>query len=104
MKKISALLAGIMIFGITATSMAQEEIKQDLVTRIRTSANTVTNEEKKEVTESFSQRLKKAMEEQQKNASVDTVSKNLPKVAIIYINNAKSTYDEDVDNEMFKYL
>lgn len=104
MKKLTTLLAGMMIFGMTATAMAQE-VQQDLVTRIRASESVAVQEEKQEEKESFSQRLKKAMaEEQKKNASVLNVSSVLPKVAIIYVNNAKSTYDAEVDKELFKYL
>ncbi|MDO4922339.1 MAG: hypothetical protein Q4E64_11020 [Phascolarctobacterium sp.] len=104
MKKLTTLLAGMMIFGMTATAMAQEEVQQDLVTRIRASESVAVQEERKEEKESFSQRLKKAMaEEQNKNAAMNMVS-TLPKVAIIYINNAKSTYDAEVDNALFRYL
>lgn len=105
MKKLTTLLAGMMIFGMTATAMAQEEVQQDLVTRIRASESVAVQEDKKEEKEPFSQRLKKAMaEEQKKNASALNVSSELPKVAIIYVNNAKSTYDAEVDKELFKYL
>lgn len=105
MKKLTTLLAGMMIFGMTATAMAQEEVQQDLVTRIRASESVAVQEDTKEEKESFSQRLQKAMaEEQKKNASALNVSSELPKVAIIYVNNAKSTYDAEVDKELFKYL
>lgn len=104
MKKLTTLLAGMIIFGMTATAMAQE-VQQDLVTRIRASESVAVQEEKKEEKESFSQRLKKAMaEEQNKNSAVLNVTSELPKVAIIYVNNAKSTYDAEVDKELFKYL
>lgn len=105
MKKLTTLLASLMLFGMTATAMAQEEVQQDLVTRIRTAESVAAPEEKQEVKESFSQRLKKAMaEEQSKNSSAANADSGLPKVAIIYVNNAKSTYDAEVDKELFKYL
>lgn len=104
MKKFAGLLVAMTLVCTSFTVMAQENIEQDLVTRIRTSGEVVAQEEQPQVTEPFSQRLKKAMaEEQNKNAAMN-MSSELPQVAIIYINNAKSTYDAEVDNELFKYL
>ena len=104
MKKFAGLLVAMTLVCTSFTVMAQENIEQDLVTRIRTSGEVVAQEKQPQVTEPFSQRLKKAMaEEQNKNAAMN-MSSELPKVAIIYINNAKSTYDAEVDNELFKYL
>ena len=38
------------------------------------------------------------------NAQSEDAVVRLPRVAVMYVNNAKSTYDDEVDREIFKYL
>ena len=38
------------------------------------------------------------------NAQSEDAAVRLPRVAVMYVNNAKSTYDDEVDREIFKYL
>ena len=38
------------------------------------------------------------------NEQSETAAVRLPRVAVMYVNNAKSTYDDEVDREIFKYL
>ncbi len=103
MKKISALVISLMVMCLTLTAYAAEAPKT-IVQKIR-EANIVTeNDGNAPSQKSFSQRLKeKAEAEQIKNATPADRAK-LPKVAVMYVNNAKTTYDDEVDKGILKYL
>ena len=96
--------AGITVLGLlfcfsSVVLAAEISPKQDdLVTRIR-NAEQVKVEEN---TESIQERINKIMEAAQKPAAEN--SKKLPQVAVMYVNNAKTTYDDEVDKRVFKYL
>ena len=76
-------------------------VQTNLIERIRAS-ETSDSPEEPEIQESFSDRLKKIMDSAQETKK--TVVPKLPRVAIMYIDNAKSTYDDAVDKRMFRYL
>jgi len=91
-----------MMMCFTVAAFADEAPKT-IVQKIR-EANIVTENEDKTQQKSFSQRLKEK-QEAEKALSVSTVDRSkLPKVAVMYVNNAKTTYDDVVDREILKYL
>lgn len=101
----ASALAALLLFGSSVSALAQENSELGLVEKIRASEEVTAPASKEDAKESFSQRLKRIMDEDKKqNAAVQEAVSTLPKVAIIYVNNAKSTYDAEVDKELFKYL
>ena len=82
--------------ALASTEIHENYTQTNLVERIRT-ADQIENPQAQE---SIRDRIQSLMTEQGSSA----VESNLPKVAIMYVNNSKSTYDDDVDNEIFKYL
>lgn len=102
MKRVTALIISLMMMCFTVAAFADEAPKT-IVQKIR-EANIVTENEDKTQQKSFSQRLKEK-QEAEKALSVSTVDRSkLPKVAVMYVNNAKTTYDDVVDREILKYL
>ena len=96
--------AGITVLGLlfcfsSVVLAAEISPKQDdLVTRIR-NAEQVKVEENRE---SIQERINKIMEAVQKPAAEN--SKKLPQVAVMYVNNAKTTYDDETDREVIEQL
>lgn len=104
MNKMVAVLMGLLVLGSTYTVTAEEIENKTIVERIRV-AEFVKKEEDKSVPKlSFSERLKLKMQEEDNVKKIEQQRALLPKVAIMYINNSKSTYNDKVDNEIFKYL
>ena len=99
-KKIMPIVLAAMICAsgsaLASTEIHENYTQTNLVERIRT-ADQIENPQAQE---SIRDRIQSLMTEQGSSA----VESNLPKVAIMYVNNSKSTYDDDVDNEIFKYL
>lgn len=104
MKKVASFLVGLLVIGATYTVAAEESPQKGLVERIRY-AEFVQKDEDKPVSElSFSERLKLKMQEEDNKKIIAQQRALLPKVAIMYINNSKSTYNDNVDSEIFKYI
>ncbi len=101
-KKVMSIVLAAMICAsgsaLASTEIHENSTQTNLVQRIRTADQI----EKPQVKESIKDRIQRLMAEQQEDSPV--VKSNLPKVAIMYVNNSKSTYDDEVDKEIFKYL
>ena len=102
MKKVTALIISLMMMCFTFTAFA-EEAPKTVVQKIR-EANVVTETDEKAQQKSFSQRLKEKQEAENAQFATAVDRSKLPKVAVMYVNNAKTTYDDVVDKEILKYL
>ncbi len=80
-----------------STDIHEAPVQTNLIQRIRTSENI----EDEENQETLNDRLKKILATA--HETPNAVSQ-LPRVAIMYVDNAKSTYDDAVDRTIFKYL
>ena len=89
-----------MCFTITAFA---EEAPKTIVQKIR-EANIATETTDAPKQKSFSERLKEKQEAENAKFASPADRSNLPKVAVMYVNNAKTTYDDVVDKEILKYL
>lgn len=85
--------------AFASTEIHENTSQVNLVERIR---NADAPEQQPQERESLQKRIDAIMSNEKKSAQ--PVESTLPKVAIIYVNNAKSTYDEELDKELFKYL
>ena len=103
-KKILGLgVAFFVLLSFNSVVLADADIHQstpqtNLVQRIRT-ADKLDSQNGKDT---IKERIDNIMAEYNKPA--DVKASELPKVAIMYLNNSKSTYDDEVDREIFKYL
>ena len=102
MKKVAALIVSLMMMCFTFTAFA-EEAPKTVVQKIR-EANVVTETTDNAPQKSFSQRLKEKQEAENAKFAPAVDRSKLPKVAVMYVNNAKTTYDDVVDKEILKYL
>ena len=102
LKKVTALVVSLMMMCFTFTAFAEESPKT-IVQKIR-EANIVTETAEKAQQKSFSQRLKEKQEAENAKLAPAVERSKLPKVAVMYVNNAKTTYDDVVDKEILKYL
>ena len=104
MKKtiMAGAMAGIMLLSCNAyasVDIHENSVQTNLVERIR---NADKLEDEKQVKETITDRINRIKE---KIANpVPAINNNMPKVAVMYVNNSKSTYDDEVDKEIFKYL
>ena len=80
-----------------STDIHEAPIQENLIQRIRASEDI----EESEAKESLNDRLQKILASAQKT---ETAVPQLPRIAIMYVDNAKSTYDDAVDRTIFKYL
>ncbi len=107
MKKYLAICLSLLMLGLANMALAAETpaVHQNLVEQIR-SAEFVQGEEAvtKNSQLTFKERLQQQTAAEKMKAAAAVSNTNLPKVAILYVNNAKSTYDTEVDKEIFKYL
>ena len=99
-KIISGIMAMMLCAGSTALAaeVHESQAQTNLVNRIRQAEM---QEQPKE--ETIQDRVAKLLQEN-KVQEIQEQKVSLPKVAIMYVNNAKTTYDADVDKELFKYL
>ena len=102
-KKICGLSLAI-IMGLSGTALAAADTQPaaaptNLVERIRNAGNPPQQPAERE---NIQKRIDELMTKQNQPAA--PVESKSPKVAVIYVNNTKSTYDKDIDNEIFKYL
>ncbi len=90
------------VFSTVAYAEAMpDSTRGNLVQQIRAAAFTE-DAQGAQQQESLYERIHKITAEKDADAVAQTSS--LPKVAIMYVNNAKSTYDDAVDQEIFRYL
>ena len=94
-----ATMLGVNGIAFASTEIHENTAQVNLVERIR---NADAPEQQPQARESLQKRIDAIMRKEKTPAK--PVESTLPKVAIIYVNNAKSTYDEAVDKEIFKYL
>ena len=102
MKKVTAVIISLLMMCFSVAAFAGEAPKT-IVQKIR-EANIVTENEDKTQQKSFSQRLKEKQEAEKVPSGSAVDRSKLPKVAVMYVNNAKTTYDDVVDREILKYL
>lgn len=96
----ASILASLLCISAHAwasTDIHEAPVQTNLVQRIRASEDLEETENK----ETLNDRLQKILASTQKT---ETAASQLPRVAIMYVDNAKSTYDDAVDRTMFKYL
>ncbi len=94
-----AALCCVILSAVALPVQAQENGEPtNLVERIRTADKL----KEKAAKENFSDRIAQISREYAGEGSEAVNAR--PKVAILYVNNAKSTYDDAVDKEIFKYL
>lgn len=104
MKKtiMAGALAGVMLLSCNvyaSVDIHENSVQTNIVERIR---NADKLEDEKQVKESIADRINRIKEKMAN--PVTAINNNRPKVAIMYVNNSKSTYDDEVDKEIFKYL
>jgi hypothetical protein len=102
MKKIGSVLITLLLMGSTLTAFADDSSKT-IVQKIR-EANIATETTEKAPQKSFKERLKEKQEAEGVIMATSVDRSKLPKVAIMYVNNAKTTYDDQVDKGILKYL
>lgn len=88
MKKIFMLLLTIILLCCTALVFAEE----------------AENKSATEKPQLFSERLKNFYAEQEKEQRRNANLENMPKVAVLYINNSQTTYNDEIDKVMFETL
>jgi hypothetical protein len=96
------LMAGILCCSVNAYAfeVANNPTQVNLVERIRAAGQV--EKTQTEAKPDLSERIKMIVEDSQPTQS-GTINQ-LPKVAVMYVNNAKATYDDAIDDEVFKYL
>ena len=97
-KIISGIMAMMLCAGSTALAaeVHESQAQTNLVNRIRQAEM---QEQPKE--ETIQDRVAKLLQEN-KVQEIQEQKVSLPKVAIMYVNNAKTTYDADVDKELLE--
>ena len=80
-----------------STDIHEAPVQTNLIQRIRASEDIGEPEQR----ETINDRVQKLLAKPQKT---ENVAPQLPRVAIMYVDNAKSTYDDAVDRTMLKYL
>ena len=97
---IASVVAGLLCAGSqvwASTDIHEAPVQTNLIQRIRASEDIDEPEQR----ETINDRVQKLLAESQKT---ETIAPQLPRVAIMYVDNAKSTYDDAVDRTMLKYL
>lgn len=102
MKKMASVLITLLLMALTLTAFADEAPKT-IIQKIR-EANIVTETTEQASQKSFKDRLKEKQEAEGIKMATPVDRSKLPKVAIMYVNNAKTTYDDQVDKGILKYL
>ena len=99
-KRVTALaLAGVLCFS--AHGLAAEYDSGNLPTNLVEQIRQMDEQEAKKPQESLQSRIEKIMQE---NPAEVVKVKELPKVAVIYINNSLSEYNKDIDKKIFTCL
>ena len=102
MKKVTALVVSLMMMCFTFTAFA-EEAPKTIVQKIR-EANIVTETADKAQQKSFSQRLKEKQEAENAKLAPAVDRSKLPKVAVMYVNNAKKYLDTAIPKSTFELV
>ncbi len=102
MKKqfVASAVACMLLIGSNAMAaeIHESQVQDNLVNRIRNAEMEAQPQQ-----DNIKTRIAELLKENNKDAVIEQKS-TLPKVVVMYVNNAKSTYDDEVDKEIFKYL
>ena len=102
-KIVAGIFAALCCVGVNtsagATEIHESRVQTNLVERIRTADKI----EEKAASESFADRIA-GITNEYNAGDKGAAAIERPKVVILYVNHAKSTYDDAVDKEIFKYL
>lgn len=102
MRKVASILVSLLLMAFALTAFA-EEAPQTIIQKIR-EANISTETSENAQQKSFKERLKEKQDAEMAKMATPVDRSKLPKVAIMYVNNAKTTYDDQVDRGILKYL
>lgn len=103
MKRVASLLISLLLMCFTLSAYADDAPKT-IVQKIR-EANIITEKNEQAPSQkTFSERLREKQEAENAKMSISVDHSKLPKVAVMYVNNAKTTYDDKVDQGILKYL